>query len=154
MPDPTDQLDIFEDIVYGAEQTAEFVIETRRGDLVFELVRVERRVRNRVLSSLPADFFGSLEDLDTGDVADADDPSEVDLSDADLDDVDVSDLAFPEEATEAWNDMIVRGLEHDELSDSEIRQLVKELPDDVWYGAGSEVLNHSMQGGRVEGFRS
>jgi len=152
MPDPTDQLEVFDEVVYGAEQTKTATIETagNRADLEFEIGRVDRKIRNRVIAALPEGFFEGAEDLDMDEV---DGPEDIDMDDVDLSDVDIQSLTLDDEGTDAWDDMLVAGLSHDEFGDSEIRQLVEKLPEGTYYGIGAEVLSHSFQSRRIDGFR-
>lgn len=149
---PDDQVDIFEEVVYGADQSKEVVIETSRGELVFDLERVDRRTRNRVMSSLPEGFLDLDDDIDI-DLDEVDGPDDIDVGDIDLGDLDLSSATLDDEATDAWDDMLVEGLSHDRLSDSEIRDLVERMPDPIYYEAGADILEFSMQGARIDGFR-
>ncbi|SEO71622.1 hypothetical protein SAMN05216388_101788 [Halorientalis persicus] len=152
MQDPTDQLDVFDEVVYGAERTKSATIETKgnRADFEFEIVRPGRKIRNAVITALPEGFFEGAEDIDMDDV---DGPEDIDMDDVDLGDVDIQSLTLDAEGTDAWDDMLVAGLEHDEFGDNEIRQLVEKLPEATYYGIGAEVLSHAFQGGRIDGFR-
>lgn len=123
------------------------VLETEYGEMTFRQVEVERTTRNRVQSELPKDFWEAAEDVDVDDPADA---TEDDIPD----DVDLSNLTLSEEATQAWDDMVVESLEHENLITEEIRPLVEdEMADPVWYALGSQALSKSIQSGAINGFR-
>lgn len=143
--------EIYEKIMSEHGDSTGIVIDTAYGEMDFTVVEPNRSTKNRVQNAIPQGLVEVFDELDV-DMEDAD-PDEI-VSEAAEKGVDVTNLSFDEEATEAWDDMLVEVLEHDELVREEIAPLVRNrLPDDVWYGIGGIALKLGNSSGVINGFR-
>jgi hypothetical protein len=143
--------EIYEKIMSEHGDSTGIAIDTAYGEMDFTVVEPNRSTKNRVQNAIPQGLVEVFDELDV-DMEDAD-PDEI-VSEAAEKGVDVTNLSFDEEATEAWDDMLVEVLEHDELVREEIAPLVRNrLPDDVWYGIGGIALKLGNSSGVINGFR-
>lgn len=142
---PEDDIDAFDAIVYDSEeQTREYVIEGGDKRLVLEYGRAKRKTRQRVQRALPDKFFDMPEE-----VGEDVDPEDVD---ADLlDNLNLGEIILPPEAVDAWDDMIVEAVNG--YSRTEIEDLLEQLPDPTYFDLGAAILEFSIQGADLDGFR-
>jgi hypothetical protein len=134
-------LDTHDRIIRGAKASKTPEVEADSGEtLEHELTPVSRGVRSEVQSYLPEGWFDVAEEVD-------------DPDDVDEEDIDLSEAMLDEDGVEAWTDMLVESIDHDELAPSEIRNQVECWSDKLFYEAGAAVIEMGVDTSGVKSFR-
>lgn len=144
--------------VVGDSRTArDYTLVTEYGEITFDLYRAPRTLRQSVLRSLPDALLEQMQDESS-----EDGETEVDLDDFNnLDDLGEArpdnfdpDAIMPPEAVEKFTELIVESLDHGELADMEIRELVESMGDKEFYATGYLILAYSAEVSGVKRFRT
>jgi hypothetical protein len=149
-----DDVDVQQELLQDAQAGEEWVLRTAGGQITFRMGRAPRPLRAEAQDALPDAFVRAVaeaaEDAGGGDGDDAD------LDDLSLADTDVDPAAFSlgREAVKALQNVLVSALDHDQLVESEIREIVGVLPDEVFYEAAFEALDQGADTEGVESFRA
>jgi hypothetical protein len=143
-----DDIELQQQILQDAQQGREWVLQTSKGSVRFEMTAVDRTLRARAQSALPETFFDEM--LDALEGEDIDDLS---LDDLDTDEINMQSFVLPPEAVDALEDVLVAALNHEQYADLEIREIVEVLPDALFYEAAFEALSMGADREGIESFR-
>jgi len=149
-----DDVSIQQQLLQDAQAGEEWVLRTDTGQITFRMGRAPRPLRAEAQDALPDAFVRAVaEAAEDAGGGDGDDANLDDLSLADTD-VDPAAFSLGRGAVEALKEVLVAALEHDQLVNSEIREIVAVLPDPVFYEAAFEALDQGADTEGVESFRS
>lgn len=149
--------EIQQKVVGDANEGRSYTLVTVHGEINFDLHRVNRSMRQRTLKTLPDALLKQMQD-------ESDEESEVDtdlsrfnelddLSEARPDDFN-PEAILPPEAVDAFEEMIAESLNHPDLADMEIKELVQAFDDETFYATGYLVLAYSAEASGVKRFRT
>jgi hypothetical protein len=149
-----DDIEVQQQLLRDAQAGEEWVLRTDTGQITFEMGRAPRPLRADAQDALPDAFVRAV--AEAADDAAGDGDGDADLEDLSLAEADVDPAAFSlgRDAVEALRDVLVAALDHDQLVDSEIREIVAVLPDEIFYEAAFEALDHGADTEGVESFRA
>jgi hypothetical protein len=144
-----DDIEVQQQLLQDSRSAEEWVLRTQNGKITFRMTRAPRTLRARAQNALPDEFFATLEEALPED-------AELDaltFEDLDLENINLHALVLPPAAVEALKDVLVAALDHDQLVDSEIREIVEALPDETFYEAAFQALEQGSDTEAIESFR-
>lgn len=143
-----DDIDVQQRLLQDAQAGEEWVLRTADGQITFSMGRAPRPLRAEAQDALPEAFVRA--------VSEAADEAGGDLDNIELSETDIDPAAFSlgREAVNALQNVLVAALDHDQLVESEIREIVEVLPDPVFYEAAFEALDAGADTEGVESFRA
>lgn len=149
-----DDIEVQQQLLQDAQAGDEWVLRTGAGQISFRMGRAPRPLRADAQDALPDAFVRAV--AEAADSATGGDGDDADLDDLSLAEADVDPAAFSlgRDAVEALQEVLVAALEHDQLVDSEIREIVAVLPDEVFYDAAFQALDQGADTEGVESFRA
>jgi hypothetical protein len=156
MPRERDDVDVLDKVFEEGTSGRDYHVETRHGDLTFELHRVSRARRQEFVSSLPdelVEFMAEQEqetqrDLDVDELGDLDD-----IDDARPDDAPPMSVMGGAEV-DMFGDLIVEALDHPKITDRELREFLDYWSDQMFYATGFLVIALSAESEGVDSFRT
>lgn len=143
--DENNALDFYERITQGKEHYKTITLEHRSGAELegVRMYAIDKQTLAGVIERLPSAMFEAVEGAEDADEA------EEDLEEAggNLD-------AVTEDTVEAFEDLIYESIDHDELTNPQIRHISEELDFETLFELGTEIINMSVEDtGSIRGFR-
>jgi len=156
MPRQRDDVEVLDKILEESNGGRDYIVETEFGEITFTMNRVSRVRRQDFLASLPdslVDAMAAQED-ETTDELDVEELSDLDeIQDAQPDDV-PSDAVVGAEEVDEFADLILDSLDHPDITDRELTELMEYWDDQMFYGTAFLVVSYSADTEGVEGFRT
>jgi hypothetical protein len=151
----TDDVEVLHKVLEEESSGKPYIVETRHGNIEFEISRVSRTRRHEFIDALPDELVEYMqsqadeqrEQADVSEISSLDD-----ISDAEPDDA-PTDATLTKEAVEEMEDLIVEAFEHDRITDTELRELLEVWPDEQFFATSFLILAISSETEGVEGFR-
>lgn len=152
----TDDVDVLNKVLEDESGGKPYVVETKHGEIEFEMHRVSRARRQDFISSLPEELVEYMQeqaqeqrrDRDVTDISSLDD-----ISDAEPDEA-PSDAIFTGDAVREMEDLIVESLNHSSITDGEIRDFLDLWSDKQFYATTFLIVGISGESDGVESFRT
>lgn len=149
--------EIQQKVVQDHKSARDYTLITEHGEITFDMFKVDRGTRQRVLKSLPEALLAQMKDQ-----SDEDSEADVDLDDFNnLDDLGDAapdnfdpDAIMDENAVEEFYNLILDALKHKSLGRVEIRELFEAMDDSNFYATGYLVLAYSAEASGVKRFRT
>jgi hypothetical protein len=125
----------YDRIVKGKDKTTTISLEHSSGETLdgIKMNPVGKRVLASVIQRLPEEMFEAVEEAD-----DADDAEE------ELEERNMSAQAVTEQTVDAFEDLCVESLSHDELTNHQMEQIIAELGFETLFSLGSEIIEISF----------
>lgn len=140
-----DAIDFYKRITEGTKQHREIDLTHESGSTLtgVEMHPVDKVTLSQVFEKLPEDLFEGVEDAETA--AEAEEQ---------LEQSDTSIGAVNPDTVEGFEMLCKEALDHPELTDPQMRQIIDELSFEVLFEVGSEVIElSSEQAGAVQDFQ-
>lgn len=137
--------DFYERIVEGTDYEKKITLDDGRGEPLegVEMHPVDKRVLANVISALPEDMFGAVEE--------ADDPDEAEEM---LEEQGMSIASMSSDTVDAFEELTKESLRHPELTDTQMGHIVDALDFGMLFELGGEIIDMSFaEGGAIKDFR-
>jgi hypothetical protein len=136
-------ISFYERVTQGKEQYKTITLEHHQGATLSDvkMYAIGKRELAGVIERLPDEMLEQAEEAN-GDVDEEELEGEGDLG------------AITEETVDAFEDLASLSLSHDDLTDVQMKHIVKELDFETLFELGSEIINMSVEDtGDIRGFR-
>lgn len=140
-----DALAFYERITQGKDRYRTISLEHETGSVLegVEMHPVDKRTLAGVIERLPEELFEAVED--------APDPE---MAEEQFEEGGGNIGAVTEETVEAFEDLAVESLKHNQLTNSQMRHIINELSFEVLFELGTEIINMSVEStGAVRDFQ-
>ena len=141
----TQALDFYERITQGTAQYKTISLEHKSGATLndVELHPIDKQTLAGVIERLPSSMFEAVEGAEDADEAE----DEYEEAGGNLD-------AVTEGTVDAFNDLIFESIDHNKLTNPQLRHIVDELDFETLFELGTEVINMSVEDtGSIRGFQ-
>jgi hypothetical protein len=130
----TDAMDFYQRIVEGKKHSKTIDLEHDEGFTLtdVEMSPIDKKTLAGVIERLPEDMFDAVEEAE-GDAEKAEEEMDGDMS------------AVNRETVEAFEDLLSKSLDHSDLTNTQISQIVSALSFEMLFELGSEVINMSVE---------
>jgi len=148
-------VEVLNKVLEDESNTKDYIVETDHGTITFSMERASRTRRHAFIDALPdslVEFMNEKardrrEDLDVNEISSLDDLSEAEPEDA------PSDTEMTEEAVAEMEEFIVEHLQHNQITNSELRDFMEHWPDRQFFATSFLILGISGESGGVADFR-
>jgi hypothetical protein len=129
-------LDFYDRIVEGKDDSSTITLEHSSGRKLkgVRIKPVDKRVLASVVQRLPDAMFDAVEESDN--------PEEAEEN---LEEQGMSTSAVTEQTVAAFEDLCAESLQHDELTSTQMTQIIEELDFEVLFGLGAEIIEKSFE---------
>lgn len=138
----TDAMDFYQRIVEGKQRGRKIDLEHGDGYTLtdVEMAPIDKKTLAGVIERLPQQMFEAVDEAE-GDAEEAEENIEGDLS------------AVTEDTVEAFEDLLAESLNHESLTNTQMRQIVAALNFEMLFEIGTEVINMSVEEtGEIQAF--
>jgi hypothetical protein len=137
-------LSFYERITQGTEKYKEISLEHETGATLnnVRMYAIDKQTLAGVIERLPEEMFQAVEGAE-----DAEDAEE------ELEQEGGNMSAVTEDTVNAFEDLCAESLDHEELTDIQMRHIIDELSFETLFELGTEIINMSVEDtGKIEGF--
>lgn len=141
----TEALDFYERVTQGTENYKDITLEHDSGASLpgFEMHAISKQKLAGVIERLPSEMFEAVDEAEGN-------PEEAEEN---LEEAGGNLDAVTEGTVEAFEDLIVESLRHEELTNTQIRHIAEELDFETLFELGTEIINMSVEDtGSIRGF--
>lgn len=139
--------DFYERIVQGTDYADMIEISMDSGRTLenIEMHPVDKTILADVIQSLPEDMFDAVEEADNPDEAE-------EMLEEEGGGMSIATMSS--ETVEAFETLVKESLRHDELTNTQMRQIIDELEFGILFELGGEIIDISFsEGGAIKDFR-